>query len=372
VLGYRWASPKKGQYADGHERADVVWYHDQKFLPQWREIRSRMKTWTNNNIPEYSPEGRRMIAWFHDETIFYAHDRRRKSWHHKDTSVKPYTKGDGASLMVADFVSADFGWLESADGKTARRVIRPGKNKDGYFTSDDINKQAEAAMDILTEHFPEFDHSLFYDNAPSHQKRPEGSLSARYMPKFTPKHGSNWGIEVTKRDENGKPLYLPNGTVEKVKVCMSDGTLLNGTSQSLYFPDGHGRAGVFKGMVTILEEHGFRDAQKLRAECKGFKCSPPAVDCCCRRIMFNQPDFAHVKTILETTCNAHGFKVIFLPKFHCELNFIEQCWGYAKRIYQLNPESSREDHLERNALAALGAIPLESMRRYDNSLLLRG
>jgi hypothetical protein len=79
---------------------------------------------------------------------------------------------------------------------------------------------------------------------------------------------------------------------------------------------------------------------------------------------------AHVDTILETTCNARGFKVIFLPKFHCELNFIEQCWGYAKRIYRLNPESSREDHLERNALAALDAIPLESMRRYEVSISL--
>jgi len=26
ILGYRWSSPKKGQYADGHEREDVVYY----------------------------------------------------------------------------------------------------------------------------------------------------------------------------------------------------------------------------------------------------------------------------------------------------------------------------------------------------------
>ncbi|KAF8219520.1 hypothetical protein L208DRAFT_1339469 [Tricholoma matsutake] len=155
-------------------------------------------------------------------------------------------------------------------------------------------------------------------------------------------------------------------TLEKVKVCMSDGTLPSGEPQSLYFPEGHQCAGVFKGMAIILEECGFKAVHKLHAKCKSFKCNPPAVNCCCHCVMFNQPDFAHVDTILEATCNAHGFKVIFLPKFHCELNFIEQCWGYAKRIYQLNPESSREDHLERNALAALDAIPLKTMCRFAN------
>ena len=59
-----------------------------------------------------------------------------------------------------------------------------------------------------------------------------------------------------------------------------------------------------------------------------------------------------------------GIQVLFLPKFHCELNFIEQCWGYAKHVYRLNPPSSREDHLERNALASLEAVPLKLMRKF--------
>ncbi|KAF8238175.1 hypothetical protein L208DRAFT_363203 [Tricholoma matsutake] len=119
-------------------------------------------------------------------------------------------------------------------------------------------------------------------------------------------------------------------------------------------------------MAVILEERGFAGARKLRAECKNFKCAPPALDCCCCRLLFSQPDFQDVDTILGATCEARGFQLIFLLKFHCELNFIEQCWGYTKRLYRLNLESLREDHLERNALAALDAIPLASMRRFAN------
>ncbi|KIL55567.1 hypothetical protein M378DRAFT_188659 [Amanita muscaria Koide BX008] len=368
TLDYRFTMPKKGQYADGHKRADVVWYRERRFLPAWKEIQDRMYSWTKENLLEVANsnlQSRRVIVWFHDESIFYAHDRRKKGCHY--APAKPYAKGEGASLMVADFVSADFGWLRSPDGtKDARRVMRPGKNRDGYFTSEDIEKQAQEAMDVLAEFYPNYDHYFIYDNAPSHLKRPDGSITARTMPKFTLKPGTNWGIEVLKHDGAGNLVRNADGSFAKEKIQMSDTVLLDGTVQSLYYPAGHERAGVFKGMAVILEERGYTNAHKLRAECKSFKCAPPALDCCCRRLLFNQPDFMNVNTILEAACNARGFKVMFLPKFHCELNFIEQCWGYAKRLYRLNPESSREDHLKRNALAALDAIPLESMRRFAN------
>ncbi|KAF8800309.1 hypothetical protein BYT27DRAFT_7117577 [Phlegmacium glaucopus] len=369
TLGYRWSTPKKGQYADGHEREDVVYYREQVFLPQWRHIQDRMECWIGPDAkPEQGPKmpGLRIITWFHDESIFYAHDRRKKGWYHKDAPAKPYKKGEGASLMIADFVSADFGWLRSPDGKqSARRVMKPGKAKDGYFTSDDIQLQAEEAIRICKECWPQYEHVFIYDNASTHLKRPEDSLSARRMPKNTPKEGNNWGIEVTKRNPiTQKPICNPNGSHQKVKIKMGNAQYADGTSQSLYFPEGHARAGVFKGMVTILEERGFQNVSKIRAECKGFKCLPGATSCCCRRILYNQPDFANIPSVLELTCKVLGVLVIFLPKFHCELNFIEQCWGYAKRIYRLNPESSREDHLEKNALDALEAVSLTSMRKF--------
>jgi hypothetical protein len=81
-------------------------------------------------------------------------------------------------------------------------------------------------------------------------------------------------------------------------------------------------------------------------------------------MLYNEPDFVGVESLLETHCKSRGYGVIFLPKFHCELNFIEQCWGYAKWKYQLNPPSSLEVDLEANMIAALDSVPLESMRRY--------
>jgi hypothetical protein len=63
-------------------------------------------------------------------------------------------------------------------------------------------------------------------------------------------------------------------------------------------------------------------------------------------------------------CRSRGVEVVFLPKFHCELNFIEQCWGRAKSIYRTYPPSSKEEDLTRNTLSALASIPLTMMRKF--------
>ena len=277
------------------------------------------------------------VLWFHDELTFYANDRRKTRWVHKSEDAVPYTKGEGASQMVANFVSADHGWLRSPDGSAEAQVLfNAGKNRDGYFSNDEILEQANKAMDILKESFPDEDHILVYDNARTHLKRASNALSVRHMPKRTSKPGSNWGVEVTTKDTEGKAVYGSDGKVLKEKINMA--------------------------MAVILEERGLIEESKLRAECKDFKCPPGATHCCCRRALFNQPDFVNVESQLESVCEAQGFQVIFLPKFHCELNFIEQCWGYAKRIYHHYPASSKEKDLERNVLTALDSIPLESMR----------
>jgi transposase len=80
-------------------------------------------------------------------------------------------------------------------------------------------------------------------------------------------------------------------------------------------------------------------------------------------MLFCEPDFAAVKSILEEICENQGFSVLFLPKFRCELNPIEQAWGLSKQKYRLNPPSSKEAILESNMLKALDEVPIIVIRR---------
>lgn len=163
-----------------------------------------------------------------------------------------------------------------------------------------------------------------------------------------------------KPTKEGNPMFgvdvkqttLAGATV-KVRIPMEEAKFADGRRQPLYFPEDHPRAGVFKGMAILLQKRG-----------PEFKCAPPKLTCCCRRLLYNQPDFRDVETILEKHSRENGCRVIYLPKFHCDLNPIEQCWGAAKREYRMCPHSSSEADLEKNVLAALDSISLLTIRRY--------
>ncbi|KAG2158959.1 uncharacterized protein EDB93DRAFT_1100023 [Suillus bovinus] len=130
----------------------------------------------------------------------------------------PYVKGEGPSQMVADLVSADYGWLQSPNGKEEARVFKAGKNCEGYFTNQDILEQAQRSMDILEKHYTNENHVLMFDNA------------------TTP---------------------LKYGKLLKGNIQMGDATFADGSKQSLYFSEDAGpKASLFKGMAVILHEQG--------------------------------------------------------------------------------------------------------------------
>jgi hypothetical protein len=181
------------------------------------------------------------------------------------------------------------------------------------------------------------------------------------MPKRTSIPGQNWGVDVNMKDKEGKPVYGADGKVLKQRIQMEDGTFADGSKQSLYFEEGHPKAGLFKGMAVILQERRLVEESQLPAQCRDFCCTLGAMHCCCHQVLYNQPDFVQVESLLETVCKAQGVQVIFLSKFHCKLNFIEQCWGFAKHIYRHYPASSKEADLTCNVIAALESVLLESM-----------
>jgi hypothetical protein len=112
-----------GQYVDGHEQEDIIIYCQTQFLPTITELEWNMHSWKDGmeeltNI-QISPQlhNHHMVVWWHDESTFYTNDQQKTYWVHKDEKAVPQPKGEGISLMVADFVSADYGWLQSPNGK---------------------------------------------------------------------------------------------------------------------------------------------------------------------------------------------------------------------------------------------------------------
>ncbi|KAJ3780523.1 hypothetical protein GGU10DRAFT_397774 [Lentinula aff. detonsa] len=362
-MGYTWRNELKGQYANGHERQDNVCYRQDEFLPKWMLYEARTRWWKADGSEDGNTMERILVADPNGKIVL--------RWVHSSETAKPYAKGEGASLMVADFVLPDHALLkarqmkdEKGQLKHARVLFQPGKTRDGYQTTQNILDQATIAMDILDADYPDEQHVFAYDNATIHTARSPDALSATAMP-CNP--NASFFCKVMGKD----------GEVEK-RVKMKNGTFRDGSSQELYYPADHpDYPGHFKGTRVLIQErrekgHELPDPYepkkpggklfKLKGSCK--KCPTDSRNCCCRRVLYFEQDFVDQKSMLEEHCERQAYQIIFFPKYHCELSFIEQCWGYAKNVYRMFPTSSSEADLEENTLKALDSVPLVSMRRF--------
>lgn len=66
---------------------------------------------------------------------------------------------------------------------------------------------------------------------------------------------------------------------------------------------------------------------------------------------------------LEELAEKYGQHAIFLPKFHCELNFIEMVWGAAKRYARLHCEYTMKA-LQTKIPEALDSVSVVMMRKF--------
>lgn len=80
-------------------------------------------------------------------------------------------------------------------------------------------------------------------------------------------------------------------------------------------------------------------------------------------LLSKQPDFLAQKGRLQEEIERRGHAVIFYPKFHCELNFIERFWSSAKHYARENCTYSLNG-LRRVVPEALQTVDAETIFRY--------
>jgi len=114
-MGWRYGKMANGMYLDGHEREDIVEYRTW-FLTEYQKLERRMTKYDKDGNLEKLPElqdGEQAIREVtHDESTFYANDRRRQGYWHPEEGKKPVRKDEGTSIMVADFLTPEIGRLK--------------------------------------------------------------------------------------------------------------------------------------------------------------------------------------------------------------------------------------------------------------------
>jgi hypothetical protein len=318
ILGYHYQQQKQGIYYDGHEREDVVEYR-RIFLSEIAKFEKYMATYEGEDMKRIAPilnlGEKEYILVVHDECIFYSNDGKRGTWA-KSGELPLRKKGNGKSIMVSEFLTEACGRLkltvEHIENypdvpEEARVCLKPGANEEGYWTAAHLIEQVEyKAIPIFEALFPNCIAVFVFDNSSNHSAFAPDALVAKRM------NIGSGGNAPKMRDTFWGP---------------------NHEKQSMNFPDGQP-----KGIKQILCERGLW-RQNMVGECKlcrNGNSDSLRTDCCGRRIISLQPDFLAQRSALVETIENSGHVCIFLPKFHCELNFIERYWGAAKRYARNN------------------------------------
>jgi hypothetical protein len=174
---------------------------------------------------------------------------------------------------------------------------------------------------------------------------------------------------------------------------MHDTTWGDGIQQSMVFHEGDRDwdtgvpvpmelVGQAKGMQRVLQERGLwrngmkKQCGRQKKEKKSFedrtfqetmeqyqarvadRCEAWK-DCCALRILEAQDDFRGEVSLLETII----LQVIFYPKFHCELNYIEYYWAALKKHTRDNCKYSFSE-LEKTVLEAMDTMSLVTIGRF--------
>ena len=333
-LGYRPLSHKKGAYVDGHEREDVVKSRDEylKELKHLQETHLPPPPCSDERAATPPPDAesrKTLVLIYHDESIFNTNEGQVWMWATEDAPIlQPKTKGSG--IMVSDFIEQHSGFLRLTDSeldvarerdpeflKSARVLLEYGADKEGYWTSEKFMANIESAAQIAEFKYPSDTHTIvwLFDHSSCHRAFAPDALNAKAM---NVKPG---GAQPSMRDT------VWAGKVQK--MVLDDGTP--------------------KGMKRVLEERGINTSRMLADDM--------------RIVLSFHEDFRKEKTIVEHYLNGRGHKVMFIPKFHCELNPIERVWGQAK-VYSRMYTNFTLPRLRQIIDPALDSVSTDLIRKY--------
>ena len=96
----------------------------------------------------------------------------------------------------------------------------------------------------------------------------------------------------------------------------------------------------FKGIKRILVERNQwlgcdLEGKSWKLDCGELQPGKKSI-CCARHFLESRPDFVNQKSALQEVIEDSGHIFELYPKYHCECNWIELHWSYAKRQARLH------------------------------------
>lgn len=343
--GARWDSSKNRPYFEGHERKDVVekriefinYFITNKQLYYYVEIDE--KGYHRYQTPFISNQKRPRMLISHDEST-YRIELPPKRWMYPHLATL-FNKGRGRSIMVSAFLaqhqSTDLFELTDEEMLEAKKAYPDLKNedkilnfyensanswihpgKDVYFDNKTILRQFERLFQMLKfkKDFQNHDIEVIVDHATTHTTK---TYDLNCM-------GMSPGTKC------------PYDTIEWIE---------NSKTKSINCNDSNGES---KGLLNIAKELGIID-----------------VNITSRDIYINDLREKMAKHIafdntsnLEKLAFKYDVKIIWCPKYHCEVNPIEGFWCYSKNyVRKYNEQKFTE----------LNNLIIQSKERFELSFM---
>ena len=232
--------------------------------------------------------------------------------------------------MISDFIEEHGGYLQLAPDEheiakvsmpdlpqKARVIFKFGAQGDGYWNNELFIKQVKVAMSIAEFKYPKNQNTLLFlfDQSSGHCAYADDALIASKM--NVSDVGKQLFMRSTRWDGEDKPMITS--------------------------------AGLRKGLKSLLEDRRIDTTGMRREEMI--------------KVVSEMRDFKYQKTRVEELILSRDHRVMFIPKFHCELNPIERVLCHAKRYTRSHCDYSFP-HLEKIIDEALDSVSLELIRNY--------